>query len=63
VKRSLYARGGVSEYWLVFPDEAVVEVLALEGRIFRTHVRASGDELVTSVLLPDLAFPAAAAFE
>ncbi len=61
-KRALYARGGVAEYWIVSPEAATVEVLALEGGAYRTHLRAGGDELVTSPLLPDLTFPASAAF-
>jgi Uma2 family endonuclease len=61
-KRRLYARGGVREYWLVSPEMEVVEVLLLEGDSYRTHVHASGDELVTSTVLPDLSFPASALF-
>ncbi len=61
-KRALYARGGVPEYWLVSPEAAVIEVLALEDGAYRTHVRAGGDEPVTSTVLPDFAFPASAAF-
>lgn len=61
-KRELYARAGVLEYWLVSPEAATVEVLILDGEIYRTHVRAGVDELVTSPLLPELSFPASAVF-
>lgn len=62
-KRALYARGGVREYWIVSPEAATVEVLVLEGGAYRTHLRAGGDEPVTSPLLPDLAFPASRIFQ
>lgn len=61
-KRALYARAGVREYWLVSPEAAIVEVLVLEGDRYRTHVRAAGDEPVTSTVLPTLQIPAAVAF-
>lgn len=63
VKRSLYAHGGVSEYWLVSPEAGIIEVLTLQDEDYRTHVRAGDDELVTSPLLPDVGFPASAVFE
>lgn len=61
-KRAVYARGGVREYWLVSPEAATIEVLALEGGAYRTHLRAGEDEPVTSTVLPDLTFPASMAF-
>jgi Uma2 family endonuclease len=61
-KRSLYARAGVPEFWLVSPEAATIEVLVLNDGVYRTHVRAAGDELVTSSFLTDLSFPASAAF-
>ena len=61
-KRELYARGGVPEYWLVTPKTGTVEVLALDGTVYRTHVRAAGDQVVTSLVLAGLSFPASAAF-
>ena len=61
-KRRLYARGGVREYWLVDPKSRVIQVLVLRNGVYRTHVRATGDAEVTSILLPDLSFPASAAF-
>ena len=61
-KRAWYAEAGVREYWLVSPEARLVEVLALEGGAYRTLVRARGDELVRSSVLPGLSFPASAAF-
>jgi Uma2 family endonuclease len=61
-KRALYARGRVPEYWLVSPEAATIEVLVLEGDVYRTLVRAGGDEPVRSVVLPELSFLASAVF-
>jgi Uma2 family endonuclease len=62
LKRELYAHAGVLEYWLISTEAALVEVLTLDGEEYRMHVRAGGDELVTSPLLPELSFPASAVF-
>jgi len=61
-KRALYARGGIPEYWLVDPEAATIDVLALAGGEYRRHVLAAGDDPVTSLVLPGLAFPAASVF-
>ena len=61
-KRAVYAQGGVPEYWLGSPEVATIEVLALDGDTYRTHVWADGDELVTSLVLPELSFPASTIF-
>ena len=61
-KRRWYAEAGVREYWIVSPEAAIIEVLALEGDLYRVHVRAGDDELVTSTVLPELSFPASEAF-
>jgi Uma2 family endonuclease len=61
-KRLLYAHGGVREYWLVDPATATIEVLALVGDAYGVHVRAHDDQPVTSTVLPELSFPASAAF-
>ncbi len=63
LKREVYAAGGVPEYWLVSPEAGTVEVLVLDGGAYRTHVRAGGDETVSSIVLPELSFPASAVFE
>jgi Uma2 family endonuclease len=61
-KRALYASGGVPEYWLVNPKTRTIEVLALVAGKYLHHVRATGDDLVTSLVVPGLSFPASAAF-
>lgn len=63
VKRELYARAGVLEYWLVSPEAGIIEVLTLDGEDYRTHIRAGADELVTSPLLPGLSFAASDVFK
>lgn len=61
-KRAVYARGGVPEYWLVEREVQSIEVLALANGVYETHVLATGETLATSTVLPDLSFPASAAF-
>ena len=43
-KRSLYARAGVREYWLVDPEARTIEILTLDRDAFHLAVAASGDE-------------------
>ena len=70
LKRDLYERGGVAEYWLVDPDAETVKVFRLEesepgtsrfGRPLLLTLR-DGDALSTP-LLPGLEIPLAAVFE
>jgi Uma2 family endonuclease len=69
VKRDLYARNGVGEYWLVDPEERSVEILRLDGDTntyapagYFTFRRTPGASLV-SATLPDLRIPLATVFE
>ena len=57
IKRDLYARNGVREYWLVDDGSASVEVLKLEGSTFTSHGYFEKDDIVTSTVLADLALP------
>lgn len=50
-KRHDYARAGVSEYWIVDPQERTIEVLTLDGTAYRVHGRFGEAEAATSVLL------------
>lgn len=61
-KRAIYEQGGVPEYWIVSPEAETIEVLVLEAGKYRPLVRAGYDERVTSAVLPELSFPASAAF-
>ena len=61
-KRSLYARGGVREYWIVDPEARSIEILILDGGSYRPAGRFSGGAAVASPLLPGAAFSATAAF-
>lgn len=50
-KREIYQRFGVKEYWLIFPEEKAIEVLALEGSIYRELCSAKEEGTVRSKLL------------
>jgi Uma2 family endonuclease len=63
LKRSLYARNGVAEYWIVDVADQVVEVLALAGDAFELHGRFGPGDTVSSRVLADLALPAAKVFQ
>jgi Uma2 family endonuclease len=62
VKRSLDARGGVREYWIVDLAHRTVEVLTLDRDAFHTQQRAAEGDAFSSPLLGDASFSAAAVF-
>ena len=65
IKKRLYERGGVSEYWFVDPELDVVRVYRMGARGFEKPVelwREAGDVLSTS-LLPGLELPLMRIFE
>jgi Uma2 family endonuclease len=64
IKRRLYERSGVSEYWVVDPAIEVVRVYRLTGGTFARpveHSREAGDVLATP-LLPGFELPLSAVF-
>lgn len=58
-KRTLYARHGVREYWLVDPETRSIEVLthAPSGFQHEATYRAGANAVLTSPLLPGLQIP------
>jgi Uma2 family endonuclease len=50
-KREEYAKAGISEYWIVDPQEKQITVLVLEGRTYREHGLFRQGTVATSVLL------------
>ena len=53
-KRTLYARYGVREYWIVDPDERTVEIMTLGEEGFEAVGVYQGEARVESPLLPGL---------
>ena len=57
VKRELYARNGVPEYWIVDPGERSVEVLRLAKGAYAPAGWFTGEAVLRSPTLPTLALP------
>lgn len=62
-KRQLYARHGVSYYWLVDPDRQRIEAYALDDGDYRRTVVASETAGFAAPPFPDLAIPLADLWE
>lgn len=63
VKRDLYARVGVREYWIIDPDGRAVEVMTLERGAYRLHTLFGVGDLLDSPLLGRLNVPVTELFE
>jgi Uma2 family endonuclease len=64
VKRALYERAGVSEYWFVDPELESVRVYRRDGDRFASPVELSAEagDVLTTPLLPGLELPLADIF-
>jgi len=62
VKHDEYARAGISEYWVVDPEERVVRVFALEGDAYRECGAYAAGATAESVVLPGFGVVVAALF-
>ena len=64
IKRRLYERSGVSEYWVVDPEIDVVRVYRRGTGAFKRPIelRAEDNEVLTTPLLPGLSLPLARIF-
>jgi Uma2 family endonuclease len=56
-KRNLYARFGVPEYWIIWPEERQVDVLRLVGTLYEEAASLAVGDTITSPLLPGFALP------
>jgi len=61
-KKTLYARHGVAEYWLVDPEAKAVEIYVPGEAGFRLERVFRGKEILSSPLLPGLEIPLAEVF-
>ncbi len=61
-KPAEYAAAGISEYWIVDPEQETITVLVLDGTAYRQHGIFRMGDVASSVLLPGLALPVADAF-
>jgi Uma2 family endonuclease len=62
IKRQEYARAGITEYWIIDPQEQHITVLTLDGAVYRVHgAYASGTQAI-SLLLPGFVVDVAAVF-
>ncbi len=57
IKRRLYERYGVPEYWIADPHARVVEVLSLTGTGYKQAGLFRREDALTSPLLPGLEIP------
>ena len=57
LKRDVYERTGVEEYWLVDPDRAEIEVFRREGAGFQPSRRYRRSDSLMTPLLPGLVLP------
>ena len=64
LKRRLYERSGVTEYWVVDPDVDVVRAYRRSGEGFARPVELSAEagDVLTTALLPGLEIPLARVF-
>jgi Uma2 family endonuclease len=63
VKRDLYARNGVREYWIVDPATRSIEVFALRSRQYEPAGYFQEGAVLTSTVLSGLSLPVTEIFE
>lgn len=63
IKRELYARNGVQEYWIGDTEEKTIEVFALEGKSFEPCGYFVMGEELSSRVIPGLRIPLARVFD
>ncbi|MEW6095005.1 MAG: Uma2 family endonuclease [bacterium] len=56
IKRRLYEKHGVKEYWLVNPDKKEIEVLRLDQGKYKTYGVFKSQDLLSSLVLKEFHF-------
>lgn len=54
IKKKLYAKFGIKEYWLVNPKNEQVEVMVLDEQGYQSVIKYSKKEVLKSATFPDL---------
>ena len=62
IKRQLYAKFGVKEYWIVNPASRVIDIYRLEGKTLKLAATLREDDCITSPLLPGYSCKVASIF-
>lgn len=62
VKRQLYAKYGVTEYWVIDPENRSVDIYRLRGLTLEKTATLMDDEEITSPILPGFQLKVAAIF-
>ncbi len=62
-KRALYAKHGVSEYWIVDSESRAVEIYRLEGRSLEPYVTFVHGETLSTAVLPGFSCAVSEIFE
>jgi len=63
-KFKIYEKYGVNEYWIVFPEQKVIEVFVLkDGKYSLLCSTENSEGIVTSIVLQNLKFNVADVFE
>jgi len=62
IKKKIYARFGVREYWIVDPEKETIEIWSLKASGFKLHQTFQRNDNLRSPLLPGLEIPLSSIF-
>ena len=64
IKYELYRESGVSEYWIVYPEEQAIHQFVLDGnKNYQLKHMYTDDDLATPYLFPELSIELTEVFE